>query len=219
MVIPIGERFQQTLYLFQKVDGQLQRQAIEPTYFVPMTGQAEKLRVVKQDDGLPDLVNGSFEESGQDKEIPEGWYYVRDGRIEADPHAPKGERQMTFRNQIPNNPAQALQALDMDGRKVKEIDVSMWVRGRNVRQPDTSGAGAHAGITFFDEKRAPIGDRPIGSWTGTYDWVKKSTRIKIPPDARLCVFAVGLGGSTGEISFDGVEITVVNEDTEPSSTP
>lgn len=32
-----------------------------------------------------------------------------------------------------------------------------------------------------------------------------------------CVFALGLRGITGEISFDGVEIAVVNEDVEPSS--
>jgi hypothetical protein len=32
-----------------------------------------------------------------------------------------------------------------------------------------------------------------------------------------CVFALGLCGSTGEISFDGVEIAVVHEGIEPSS--
>jgi hypothetical protein len=37
--------------------------------------------------------------------------------------------------------------------------------------------------------------------------------------ARVCMLAQGLGGDTGEISFDGVEITVVNQETEPSSSP
>lgn len=219
MVIPIGERFQQTLYLFQKVDGKLQKQAIEPTFFVPMTGRAEKLRTVKEDDGLPHLHNGSFEESGHEEEIPEGWYYVRDGRIEADADAPQGERQLTFTNRVPNKPAQALQALDMDGRKVEAIDVSLWVRGQNVSQPESSDSGSHASISFFDESRSPVGERKVGVWTGTYDWVKKSARIEVPPKARLSVFAVGLGGGTGEISFDGVEITVVKKESEPSSTP
>lgn len=217
MVIPIGERFQQTLYLFQKVDGKLEQQAIEPTFFVPMTGKAEELRVVKQDDGLPDLHNGGFEERGDDQKIPAGWYYVREGKMETDPTAPQGEQRITFENTVPNKSAQALQALEVDGRKVKEIEVSLWVRGVNVRAPESVRVSYHASISFFDENRSPVGERNVGLWTGTYDWVKQTTRIEVPERARLSVFALGLCGSTGEISFDGVEITVVHEGIEPSS--
>ncbi len=42
MVIPLGERYQQVLYLMEKKDGKLVSQAIEPTFFVPMTGTAEE---------------------------------------------------------------------------------------------------------------------------------------------------------------------------------
>ena len=38
LVVPLGERFQQTLYLFRKTAGQLQREKLESTFFVPMTG-------------------------------------------------------------------------------------------------------------------------------------------------------------------------------------
>ena len=219
MVIPIGERFQQTLYLYTKVDGKLEQHAIEPTFFVPMTGKAEKLRVVKEDDGLPDLLNGGFEESGDEQGIPAGWYYVREGKIEADRSAPQGESRMTFTNPVPYKGAQALQAMDVDGRKVKALEVSMWVRGQNVIVPDNFPEAYHASISFFDENRSPIGERNVGLWIGSYEWVKKTTRIEVPAKARLCVFVLGLCGSTGEISFDGVEITVANEGIEPSSTP
>ena len=41
MVIPVGERYQQTMYLLKKVDGKLEQEALRPTIFVPMTGKAE----------------------------------------------------------------------------------------------------------------------------------------------------------------------------------
>ena len=42
LIIPVGERFQQTLYRFDKVGGKLKAQPLEGTMFVPMTGQAER---------------------------------------------------------------------------------------------------------------------------------------------------------------------------------
>jgi protein-L-isoaspartate(D-aspartate) O-methyltransferase len=35
MIIPVGQRYQQTLYLMRKVAGELQREALRPTLFVP----------------------------------------------------------------------------------------------------------------------------------------------------------------------------------------
>jgi protein-L-isoaspartate(D-aspartate) O-methyltransferase len=42
MVIPLGGRFDQTVYLVRKQKGQLTQTALKPTLFVPMTGQAQK---------------------------------------------------------------------------------------------------------------------------------------------------------------------------------
>src|SRR3954463_8183944 len=52
LIVPVGERFQQTLYLYRKVKGKLEAQPLTPTMFVPMTGKAESQRAV-----LPDLAN------------------------------------------------------------------------------------------------------------------------------------------------------------------
>ena len=42
MIVPLGERYQQTLYLFKKEDGKLVSEALLPTLFVPMTGRAQR---------------------------------------------------------------------------------------------------------------------------------------------------------------------------------
>lgn len=49
LVIPLGERYQQMLYLFRKVNGELQKERLESTFFVPMTGRAEEKRVKLED--------------------------------------------------------------------------------------------------------------------------------------------------------------------------
>ena len=100
MVIPLGERFQQTLYLLKKVGGKLETVTIEPTYFVPMTGRAEELRQKKDSSGLPELVNASFESSAEDG-TPTGWYYARQVKAVEDRAAPDGQRVLIFSNDTP----------------------------------------------------------------------------------------------------------------------
>jgi len=42
MVIPVGDRFNQIVYLVTKKDGKLTRKELRPTLFVPMTGKAQQ---------------------------------------------------------------------------------------------------------------------------------------------------------------------------------
>ena len=55
MIVPVGERYEQTLYLFRKIDGKLEKVALLPTLFVPMTGKAEDSRVAKPDPAKPQI--------------------------------------------------------------------------------------------------------------------------------------------------------------------
>ncbi len=73
MIIPVGERYQQTLYLMTKKDGELLRQPLRPTLFVPMTGEAEDNRQLLPDAANPKVVNGDFETaaSGDAANIPD----------------------------------------------------------------------------------------------------------------------------------------------------
>ena len=73
IVVPMGERYQQTLYLMEKKDGEMVRKALRPTLFVPMTGTAEDNRQVKPDPENPQLINGDFEEGLDDQGFARGW--------------------------------------------------------------------------------------------------------------------------------------------------
>ncbi len=42
MIIPVGQRFAQELYLLEKKNARLQQSAVLPVRFVPMAGEAEK---------------------------------------------------------------------------------------------------------------------------------------------------------------------------------
>ena len=116
MIVPVGERFQQTLYLFTKVNGKLDRHALQPTMFVPMIGTAEQRRLVMPDGRHPKLLGGSMEKLSPETNSPDGWYYLRHAKVETDSTAPDGERIITFTNDVPGRSARALQALAVDGR-------------------------------------------------------------------------------------------------------
>src|SRR3954471_5944195 len=80
MVVPVGERYRQTLYLMRKTGGKLKSEALRATLVVPMAGQAESQRKVKPDPAKPQIFNGSFEEvvtNNEGKEEPVGWHYQR----------------------------------------------------------------------------------------------------------------------------------------------
>ncbi len=63
LIIPVGERYQQTLMRMRKKGDVLEKEALRPTLFVPMTGAAEDARKVQADPAHPALINGDFEET------------------------------------------------------------------------------------------------------------------------------------------------------------
>ena len=77
MVVPVGERYQQTLYILRKENGKLIKEALRPTLFVPMTGEAEDRRDVKPDPKNPRAINGNFEIPPLENGFIIGWYYQR----------------------------------------------------------------------------------------------------------------------------------------------
>lgn len=207
MIIPKGERYQQTLYLFEKQQGQLKQKALLPTLFVPMTGQAEENRVVQPDPAHPAVRNGGFEQIADGK--PTGWHYQRQLTLVEDKKAPEGEHYVTFKNEEPSRGAQALQGMAIDGRKVHEIELSAWVRGVNVRPGPGLGDQPKVYLLFYDRDRRQLGANFLGPWHGTFDWQHVVERIKVPPKALEANIFVGLCGATGELSFDDVRLTPV----------
>ncbi len=192
MVIPVGQRYQQTLYLFKKVAGKLVSEALLPTLFVPMTGAAEQRRQVKPDPLHPTLENGDFEQVEGDPPRPVGWHYQRQLQVISDGEAPSGKNYVLFSNDQPGRPAQALQGFAVDGRKVARLTISLKVRGRNIRQGQTPGEVPVLGVTFYSEKREPLGQAILGPWVGTFNWETEKKRIDVPPHAREAILRVGL---------------------------
>lgn len=206
MIVPVGERYQQTLYLFTKRDGQLQATALEPTMFVPMLGKAEAQRSIAYDDTRPALVNGSFEEATLNAERPDGWYYLRQARLVPDHQAPQGARVLLIRNRQPGRQAQALQAFGVDGSRVPALEITLWVRTRRSQRGRSEAETPGLALVFFDEDRAPCGKGEMGPWLGSFEWTRKRKRIAVPKTARMAVLAIGLAGGTGEIAFDDLAV-------------
>jgi protein-L-isoaspartate(D-aspartate) O-methyltransferase len=206
MVIPCGERYQQTLYLFKKVNGKMKSEALQPTLFVPMTGTAEAGREVKPNPAKPTIQNGDFESVAGDPPVPTGWHYQRQLALVSEKDAPGGKSYVTFKNATPGRGSQALQGFAVDGRKVAQLQLSAWVRGHDIRPGQNAKQLPGVIITFYDENRATVGEAGLGSWRGTFDWQSENVTLKVPPKAREAVMRIGLLGAVGELSLDEIQI-------------
>lgn len=210
MVIPTGERYQQTLYLMKKQDGKLEAIALRPTLFVPMTGRAEEAREVQPDPEKPRVVNGDFEEQVEEgKNIVPGWYYERLQELVRAADAPQGAQYVRFRNTDPGRSSHLLQGFPIDGRKVAAIDVSLQAAFRDVAAGDSTDALPAFAVTFYDENRREVGTHHIGPFRGTAPWKRYEARFKVHPSAREGIIRIGLFGGVGEACFDDITFRAV----------
>ncbi|MEQ8846633.1 protein-L-isoaspartate(D-aspartate) O-methyltransferase [Botrimarina sp.] len=213
MIIPIGERFQQNLTLLKKVDGQLRAEPLRATLFVPMTGAAEERRAVKPDPARPSITNGSFEEladSDVEEPRPAGWHYIRQAELVGG--AADGERCLRFSNSEPGLGSQALQGFAVDGREVRQLDVSFEARGNGIRYGQTVSQWPYVVVTYYDERRVWLGDDTIGPLRGSFDWREWRGRMEVPPRAREAGLRIGLLGAIGELWIDDVRVAAAEVD-------
>ena len=152
-----------------KRDGQMVVESREPTFFVPMTGQAESLaQRDRRAEPVTPLAQRRFRNHAR-ADKPDGWYYLRQATI-VDGGRPQGKRAILFRNRVEGRNAQALQAIGVDGRRASEIVVDLWVKAHKVAPAKGQAQGAVLVVNFFDDQRAPIGQQSVGPWSGTFDW-------------------------------------------------
>lgn len=212
MIVPVGQRYQQTLYLFTKRKGRLSKHQLIPTLFVPMTGMAQQQRDRHADPSAPAVFNGGFEQwSGQEQPRPVGWHYVRQFRpARHAAHAPEGKAYITFENHDAGRPSQALQGMALDGRKVLAVTLSARVRGVNVQAGPEPQHRPAVMIVFYDQKRATIGMAGLGPWRGTFGWQRHEARIPVPLAAREAIVRVGLLGGTGQLSIDAIVLAAAS---------
>jgi protein-L-isoaspartate(D-aspartate) O-methyltransferase len=208
IIVPLGERYQQMFYLFTKKDGKLVSEALRPTLFVPMTGKAEAQREVQPDSLHPKIVNGGFETSylENEKDVPTSWHYVRQATLTPDPKAPEGKQYILFKNTEPGRGSQALQGFAVDGKHVKAIELTLQVKGTDIRPGSRRDELPLASITFYDERQDPVGERAIGPWRGTFPWQTEREVFDVPLRTKTAIIRIGLLGGLGELGFDGVQV-------------
>ncbi len=206
LVIPVGERFQQTLYLFTKTDGELVREALRPTLFVPMTGVAEDRREVQPDPTRPEVVNGGFEQEANEESPLPGWYYLRQFSLEEGSEAREGTGYVTFHNTEPGRGSRALQGFALDGREIAALDVSAWIKHSRIFAGPERNMHPMIAVSFFDEDRRDLGHTWVGPWLGSEDWHHVEKELRVPARTREAIIRIGLFGATGEISFDDVQM-------------
>ncbi len=214
MIVPVGERYQQTLYRFRKEGSELKREALRPTLFVPMTGAAEDQRLVKPDPTKPQIVNGGFEQTqpvdAANKDgarEPAGWHYQRQlTLVTGAADAPEGQAYAQFHNDEPGRGCQALQGFAVDGRKVSALRLSLAAKGENIRPGQNPNQLPQAVISFYDERRAVVGEEVLGPFQGTFPWRREERRIGVPLRAREAILRIGLLGAVGDLALDDVEL-------------
>jgi protein-L-isoaspartate(D-aspartate) O-methyltransferase len=228
LIVPVGQRYQQTLYLFEKRDGKLVSTALLPTLFVPMTGAAETSREVKPDPANPRVVNGGFETLATNAPPPKGlpadqaavaaaapegvgprpvgWHYQRQLELVEAKYAPEGKYFVRFANKEPGRATRGLQGMAVDGRQVGELEFSLWVRGKDLKRGRNPQERPVLGIVFFDQNRAMLGENWIGPWQGTFPWRKESERMSVPIQAREAIIRIGMEGGTGELDMDDIQV-------------
>ena len=111
---------------------------------------------------------------------------------------------------MPGRSSQALQAIGVDGRRVAELAVELWVRAEDVKSGDSPEERASVLVSFFDENRGPVGQQSVGPWTGTLRVAASQRRVVVPPKARVAIIAVGLLGATGTLACDQILIHPTN---------
>ena len=230
--MPVGERYQQTLYLFKKVDGKLVSTALLPT-------------LVRADDrsgrGRPRNQAGPGEPAYRQRQLSKNWPRIclrrrpcpgrkpccRPSRLRAKrPSRSAGTISGSWNWSNPGmpptvgimpalptasrgGPAAALQGMAVDGRKVHELEFSLWVRAVDVKAGRNNEEVPILGVNFYDENRATVGDAWLGPWKGTFGWRREVELIAVPPQAREAVLRIGLHGGVGEICFDDIQVKPV----------
>ena len=209
IIVPMGERHQQTLYLMEKKEGKMVRKALRPTLFVPMTGAAEQARKILPDPENPSLVNGDFEEGLDETGFAKGWYYQRQMTLEESSGAPSGKHFVEFKNIVPGQLSQLMQGFAIDGRRVPVVEISMSFSCENVVVGPRVNDLPVLAISFFDEDRNELKKHLLGPYRGSEDWLTQSKKIRVPLSAREGIVRIGLFRATGTARFDNVKLQAV----------
>jgi len=208
MIIPMGERYQQSFHLLKKENGELQDEKLISTLFVPMTGESEEQRRVQPDPDHPQIVNGGFERDENGDGRVDGWHYQRNVRLEAE-GSMEGQQYLRFENADPDSLSQALQGTAVNGRRLAGLRLQFWMRCTAVVPGAGPSGQAAVVVHFYDGVRREIGAVVIGRWRGTLDWQDVRTVVQVPAEAKEMIFRIGLNGAVGQLDLDDLKIVPI----------
>lgn len=208
MIIPMGERYQQSFHLLKKENGSLQDERLISTLFVPMTGESEEQRRVQPDPDQPQIVNGGFERDENGDGRVDGWHYQRNASLASD-GAMEGQQYLRFENADPESLSQALQGTAVNGRRLAGLRLQFWMRCTAVVPGAGPSGQAAVVVHFYDGVRREIGAVVIGRWRGTLDWQDVRTVVQVPAEAKEMIFRIGLNGAVGQLDLDDLKIVPV----------
>ena len=209
IVVPMGERHQQTLYLMEKKDGEMVRSALRPTLFVPMTGVAEDERRVLPDPTNPKLLNGDFEEGLDEEGFAKGWYYQRQLEWIEDADAPSGKHFVEFKNKVPGQLSHVMQAFAVDGRQVPVIKLAVSFECESVVAGPHQNDLPSVVMSLYNAQREELATVRLGPFRGTKNWQHLSKEIRVPRGTREAIVRIGLFGATGAARYDNVIVKAV----------
>ena len=209
MIIPVGERYEQTLVRLQKRAGELERTDLVPSLFVPMTGEAEERRAVLPNGVKPRLANSIFEECLPDSETPTAWYYGRQEALLENDNSPDGRRHLLLKNSEPGRPAHIFQGFPIDGLSVRELKISYQVRVAGLGSGRIPAEKPGVAIRFFDERRARSTRLVAPLRILNSEWTLVTGSLLVPTWSREAILQVGLMGATGQIEVDKIQIVAV----------
>jgi protein-L-isoaspartate(D-aspartate) O-methyltransferase len=208
MIVPLGQRYQQVFYLFEKKDGKLVPERLIPTLFVPMTGASEDRRRVLPNPANPQIVNGDLEIDDNDDGKVDSWYYQRQTeRVKGD--APEGDYYVTFENEKTGRPSRMMQGIAMDGRKIAFVNLSLDLKLENIRAGRKDWEQPAFYIHFYDKIRRSLGDFKAGPWLRSQDWERTGRRIPVPVGTREAILRIGLNGAAGTMSVDDLRLSFI----------
>ncbi len=208
MIIPVGERYQQSFHLLVKENGKLNDERLASTLFVPMTGESEERRRVQPDPDRPQVVNGSFDLDENDDEKPDGWHYQRQ-TIMCDDSPMDGKYCLRFENKDSALISQALQGSAINGRTVGTLHLNYWVRCNGIVPGREISEQAAVVVHFYDNVRREVGTTVLGKWRGSFGWQNAKSTVIVPSNAKELIIRIGLNGAQGQLDLDDLQMKAV----------
>ena len=208
MIIPVGERYQQSFHLLIKEDGKLKDERLSSTLFVPMTGESEEQRRIQPDPNNPQIVNGSFDIDENADEKPDGWHYQRQTEM-CEESPMDGKYCLRFENKDSSLISQALQGTAVNGRSIGTLQLNYWVRCNQILPGKEISQQAAVVVHFYDNIRREVGTTVLGKWRGSFGWQNANSIVPVPSNAKEMIIRIGLNGAQGQLDLDDMKLTAI----------